>query len=36
MKRLSDEKFFEMKPDMDKVVAIRVKMVIFILSDGWK
>lgn len=36
MKRLSDKKFIEMKPDMDKVVAIRIKMVIFILSVGWK
>ena len=25
MKRLSDKKFIEMKPDMDKVVAIRIK-----------
>lgn len=33
MKRLSDKKFIEMKPDMDKVVAIRIKNGDFYFID---
>ena len=33
MKRLSDKKFIEMKPDMDKVVAIRIKNGDFYFKD---